>query len=102
MKINPVPRNYWAENKTTLDRHVGPVVVTILKRTVPGHDRIEEEITELTRAIAGILDRPQENVHIKYDADAVARVAYGGKLVKLIEVTTVHACVRLKDGCYKY
>jgi phenylpyruvate tautomerase PptA (4-oxalocrotonate tautomerase family) len=82
VKINPVPRNYWAENKTSLDSHVGPVVVTVLKRAVPDPDRIEGEITELTRAIAGILDRPHENVHIKYEADAVGRVAYGGNLVK--------------------
>ncbi|MCB1122024.1 MAG: hypothetical protein KJT03_10770 [Verrucomicrobiae bacterium] len=82
VKINPVPRQYWAENKTTLGSYVGPVVVSILKRSVPPPDQIEMEVENLTRAIAGILDRPHENVHIIYEADAIGRVAYGGKLVK--------------------
>ncbi|MDA0348421.1 MAG: hypothetical protein O3C43_12055 [Verrucomicrobia bacterium] len=82
VKINPVPRNYWAENKTSLDSYIGPVLVNVLKRKVPPSDLIEAEITELTRVIAGILDRPHENVHIKYEADAIGRVAYGGKLMK--------------------
>lgn len=82
VKINPVPRHYWAENKTVLPSHTGPVVVSVLKRTMPQPDQIEEEVKSLTRVIAGILERPDENVHIKYEADAVGRVAYGGKLVK--------------------
>jgi phenylpyruvate tautomerase PptA (4-oxalocrotonate tautomerase family) len=82
VKINPVPRNYWAENKTSLDSYVGPVIVSILKRQVPEPDKIELEIQNLTRAIAGILDRPDENIHIIYEADAIGRVANGGKLVK--------------------
>jgi len=81
VKINPVPRHYWAENATTLARHTGPVVVSILKRTMPTPDQIEEEVKQLTRVIAGILDRPEENIHIKYEADAIGRVANGGKLV---------------------
>jgi phenylpyruvate tautomerase PptA (4-oxalocrotonate tautomerase family) len=81
VKINPVPRNYWAENKVTLDSYVGPVIVNILKRRVPPPDLIEVEVTELTRTIAGILDRPHEHVHLKYESDAIGRVAYGGKLV---------------------
>ena len=82
VKINPIPRNYWAENKTTVDSYVGPVLVSVLKRTRPEPDQIETEARELTKVIAGILDRPDENVHIKYEADAVGRVAFGGKLVK--------------------
>ena len=82
VKINPIPRHYWAQNKTTLDSYVGPVVVTVLKRTRPAPDMIEAEATQLTKVVAGVLDRPQENVHIKYESDAVGRVMYGGKLVK--------------------
>jgi hypothetical protein len=61
--------------------YVGPVIVNILKRRVPPPDLIEVEVTELTRTIAGILDRPHEHVHLKYESDAIGRVAYGGKLV---------------------
>ncbi|MCZ6672170.1 MAG: hypothetical protein O7C75_04445 [Verrucomicrobia bacterium] len=82
VKINPVPRNCWAENKTKLSSHAGPVVVSILKRTAPGPEEIEAEVSSLTRVIAGILERPNEEIHIKYEADAIGRVAYGGKLVK--------------------
>lgn len=82
VKINPVPRQYWAENLSALDSYIGPVLVSILKRKVPPPDVIELEMENLTRAIARILDRPHENVHIMYEPDAIGRVAYGGKLVK--------------------
>ena len=82
VKINPVPRNFWAENLTTLDSHLGPVMVSVLKRTIPPPDQIEAEVLELTKVFAGILDRSDENVHIKYEADSIGRVAFGGKLVK--------------------
>ena len=82
VRINPVPRHYWAQNKTVLDSYVGPVVVSVLKRVMPQEEFIEVEARNLTRAIAGILDRPDEDVHIMYEADAVGRVVYGGKMVR--------------------
>ncbi len=57
-------------------------MVTVLKRTRPSPDLIEAEALQLTKVVAGILDRPEENVHIKYEADAVGRVMYGGKIVQ--------------------
>ncbi|QXD23498.1 hypothetical protein F7C95_16460 [Opitutia bacterium ISCC 51] len=81
MKINPRPQHYWAENKTTLDSYIGPVMVSVLKRTRPAPDLLEAEALKLTKVFAGVLDRPEENVHIKYESDAVGRVMYGCKMV---------------------
>jgi phenylpyruvate tautomerase PptA (4-oxalocrotonate tautomerase family) len=39
------------------------------------------EAERLTRAIAPILNRPPENVHILYEPDGAGRVSFGGKLV---------------------
>ena len=82
VKINPVPRNFWALNSSKLDSHSGPVVVSILKRTVPSPDKIEEEILQITKVFAGILERSDEDVYVKYEDDAIGRVAFGGRLVK--------------------
>lgn len=59
-----------------------PVFASILHRQRPRGDTLRREVTRLTEAIAAACNRPPENVHLIYEADAAGRVAFGGVLVE--------------------
>ena len=81
VKVRVIPSAQYAEDSgTPLD--VYPVFVTVLKSRVPEGSALENEITQLTKEIAKVLNRPDTNVHIFYQPDGAGRVAFGGKLVK--------------------
>jgi phenylpyruvate tautomerase PptA (4-oxalocrotonate tautomerase family) len=61
---------------------VFPVFVSVLLRARcggPGETACEAE--RLTHAIAPILERSSENVHILYEPDGAGQVSFGGSLV---------------------
>jgi phenylpyruvate tautomerase PptA (4-oxalocrotonate tautomerase family) len=80
VKLRIVPSVYYAEDHGK-PREVSPIFVTVLKAQAPQGRALEDEIAQLTRVIATVLDRPLENVHILYQPDAVGRIAFGGKVV---------------------
>lgn len=59
-----------------------PVFVTVTRRHVPARPALVQEIDALTHAIAGVLRRSAEQVHIEYAPPAAGRVAFGGRLVE--------------------
>jgi len=59
-----------------------PVFVTVTRRHLPARPALVQEIAALTHAIAGVVCRPPEQVHIEYAPPAAGRVAFGGKLVE--------------------
>ena len=81
VKVHVIPTAHYAEDNGT-PLGVYPVFVTVLKSRVPEGSALKEEIARLTQAIANVLNRPDTNVHIFYQADGAGRVAFGGKLVK--------------------
>lgn len=58
-----------------------PVFVTVTKRSLPDRPRLVREVDALTRAIAGIVGRPPQRVHVEYAPAAAGRMAFGGELV---------------------
>ena len=50
------------------------------KRRNPEDEALEREVTVLTTAIAAACGRPMENVHVRYEAPAAGRQAFGGRL----------------------
>ena len=74
------PANY-AEDGGGPPAGVNPVFVSVLKAHLQSAAELSLECTELTRAIAGVVNRPPENVHVTYEPDAAGRVSFGGKLV---------------------
>jgi phenylpyruvate tautomerase PptA (4-oxalocrotonate tautomerase family) len=80
VKLRVLPSAQYAENGG-LPEGVNPVFVTVLKSRVPEGSELEDEIARLTEAIAKILNRPKENVHILYQPDGAGRTAFGGNLV---------------------
>lgn len=71
----------YAENATTHELAFFPVFVTILKASQLERSALQEEITLLTRALAILCQRPEQNVHILYLPPAAGRIAFGGKLI---------------------
>lgn len=81
IKLRVIPSACYAEDGGKPDS-VQPVFVSVLKSRVPEENALEDEISKLTRAIAAILNRPEANIHILYQANASGRAAFGGKLVQ--------------------
>ena len=81
VKVRVIPSAQYAEDNGT-PLGVYPVFVTVLKSRIPEGSALENEIARLTQVIAEVLNRPDTNVHIFYQADGAGRVAFGGKLVK--------------------
>jgi phenylpyruvate tautomerase PptA (4-oxalocrotonate tautomerase family) len=81
VKLRVIPSEQYAENGGAPEG-VYPVFVTVLKSRVPEGSALEDEITQLTKVIAKVFDRPESNVHIFYQPDGAGRVAFGGNLVK--------------------
>jgi phenylpyruvate tautomerase PptA (4-oxalocrotonate tautomerase family) len=86
------PGNTWVRLRTLLSSGyaedaggppdgVFPVFVSVLKARSGAPGEMACEAERLTRAIAPILNRPPENVHILYEPDGAGRVSFGGKLV---------------------
>ncbi len=82
VKMKPLSIEHYAENDCQLPDDARPIMVTILKSKTPDGEELEREVTRLTEAFAEILDRPTENIHLKYEPEGAGRVAFGGKLVE--------------------
>ncbi len=74
------PEQYAEDHGTPIGVH--PVFVSVLKSRISEGEELETEIGRLTAAIAGVLHRPETNVHVLYQPDATGRVAFGGNLVR--------------------
>ena len=81
VKLQIIPPTQYAEDGGT-PIGVHPVFVRVLKSRVPEGGALEDEITQLTKVVASILNRHDTNIHIFYQPDGTGRVAFGGNLVK--------------------
>lgn len=81
VRVRSLPRNQYGENGGAPD-YAQPVFVTVLKAQRPTGDALKREVRLLTNAIAAIVDRNGDAVHILYDPDAKGRIAFGGELVE--------------------
>ena len=82
VRLSVLPRGDYAESGGGPGVEVQPVFVTVLRRDVPVGDALRTEVAALTAAVARSCGRPQANVHVLYDAPALGRLAFGGKIVE--------------------
>ena len=82
VRLHVLGRNAYAESECVVDVDALPVFVTVLKRQVPLGAELQAEVASLTQAIAQVVARPAESVHVEYAAAAANRLAFGGKLVQ--------------------
>ena len=82
VRLHFLGSNAYAENECVVDADALPVFVTVLKRQIPLGAELQAEVTSLTQAIAQVVARSEESVHVEYAAGAANRLAFGGKLVQ--------------------
>ena len=81
VRMRTLLRTGYAEDAGGPPDGVFPVFVSVGKARCGSLGERASEAERLTRAIAPILKRPPENVHILYEPDGAGRVAFGGRLV---------------------
>lgn len=60
---------------------IRPVFVSILRRTLPELGARAATSRAIASAVAGLVGRPHENVHVIWEPPGAGRVAFGGELV---------------------
>ncbi|MDF1500976.1 MAG: hypothetical protein P1P76_10950 [Anaerolineales bacterium] len=82
VKLRTLTADQYAEDDGGPPEDVAPVFVSVLKASLDHQGALADEALALTEAIAQILNRPPENVHILYEPPAGGRIAFGGKWVQ--------------------
>ncbi len=80
VKLRYLDPSCYAENESSVD--VSPVFVNLLEATAPEGEELESQLRSLTLAIATVLERPSEHIHIVFEAPASGRISFGGTLRK--------------------
>ncbi len=79
VKLRPLPASQYAENESR--QTMFPVFVSVLAAIRPSPEKMEQIVAKMTTAVARICQRPSQNVHILFLADAAGRIAFGGSIV---------------------
>jgi phenylpyruvate tautomerase PptA (4-oxalocrotonate tautomerase family) len=82
VRVHWLQRENYAENDAVMSGRELPVFVRILMRSALVEDALEAQASALTHAIAGVVDRPANLVHLEYEPAAAGRVSFGGTLVR--------------------
>ena len=82
VRMHVLPRDHYAENESPVDLTEPPVFVIVLKRTVPAKADLAVEVSALTEAIAQVLGRATNCVHVEYAPAAGGRFSFGGNFVE--------------------
>ena len=80
IRLRSIDRRGYAENRTLIDGSVRPTFVSVLRYELPDAVELRREMAGIAEAVARILDRPRENVHVLYSPDARGRIGFGGEL----------------------
>lgn len=80
IRLRSIDRRGYAENSTLVDGSVRPTFVSVLRYELPDAAELRREMAGIAEAVARILDRPRENVHVLYSPGAKGRIGFGGKL----------------------
>ncbi|MCZ6618282.1 MAG: hypothetical protein O7E57_09120 [Gammaproteobacteria bacterium] len=80
VKIHHHQRVDYAENHSILPFEISPVMVKVLKSTIPEGEALKEEARRVAETVAAICSCPVSNVHVLYEPEAAGRIAFGGVL----------------------
>lgn len=80
VKVRYLPGQNYAENGGTPDDMAPIFVSVLLGRGSELTDRSKSALA-LAVAIARVVDRSADSVHILFEPDAIGRIAFGGKLL---------------------
>jgi hypothetical protein len=80
VRMQALPPAHYAENGVWAPEPP-PAFVAVLHAHPPEGDERAAEVLALAEALAPVLQRPIERVHIEYAAAGAGRIAFGGRLV---------------------
>ena len=72
----------YAENQCLLSSAELPVFVTVLQARLPAEPDLALQLSALTQAVAAVVARPVERVHVQFAPEAAGRQAFGGRIVR--------------------
>ena len=81
VKVYQLTSESYAENGGSA-ADTFPVIVHVLKSSLPTSDHMQKEVEEITSVVARLTNRRQDLVHIIYEPPGKGRVAFGGSIVK--------------------
>ncbi len=81
VRLDATERRCYAENGEA-EPLLCPVFVRVTKKELGGDEDLGKEAASLAAAVAFVLHRQRENVHIIYEPPAAGRVAFGGRMVR--------------------
>lgn len=81
VRVRTLAQHAYAENGAAVATSELPVFVTVRKRRLPERAELAAEVRALTEALAAVVRRPAERIHVEYAAPAAGRMAFGGTLV---------------------
>jgi len=81
VRLSWLPPEQYAENAAEPPPGDLPVFVSVLQRRNPEGSALAAEVRRLTVAIAQAIGRSADRIHVRYEAAAAGRQAFGGRLV---------------------
>ena len=82
VRVHELPSGAYAENGVTIALSDLPAFATVLHSHPPGGTALAAEATAVTQAIARIIGRSPDCVHVQYAPAGAGRQAFGGTLVQ--------------------
>ena len=82
VRLRSLDETAYAENRSAEPEAVLPVFVNVLKAHLPNASAMRREMAEIAEAVARLLERPVENVHVVYAPGASGRIGFGGELTE--------------------
>jgi phenylpyruvate tautomerase PptA (4-oxalocrotonate tautomerase family) len=80
VRVSSIEPGMYAEDGGGPPAGIAPVFVSVLKASLGDGEALVQEARRLAEAIATVIGRPRENVHIIYEAPGLGRIAFGGRL----------------------
>lgn len=81
IRLHRVRPEDYAENQPG-ENWPSPVFVTLTASTPPEGEHLDRVAREVSEAVAALLDRRPENVHLLVQPAAKGRIAFGGKVAR--------------------
>ena len=81
LRLHTLDAGCYAENDCLLGDQDLPVFVTVLHARWPPADALARQAEALARAVAAVLGRDAQRVHVEFAPAGAGRVAFGGRLL---------------------
>lgn len=82
IRLHWLPSSRYAENGVALSAAELPVFVHVLHARLPDGEALTAQAHRIAQAVAIVIGRPAERVHIEFAPAGAGRIAFGGELTE--------------------